>query len=283
MDRASDVVVGRQLDLGRGDGLTLFDMARNELTPRIAAFSEAPAEGGDFAIEAAEVVGLPGGAFVTMWGAGSAWSNNGDILARIYDPDGIGGNAFQVSSTTVGNQYAPKVVTQANGKFAIAWRSIETDWPCPRYDARTQWLRSRAFDTDGTPMGEGFRPNTTQHPGTITVSWSVYLSAWDLAPWGQEAAVPPGSRTREAAAGMEAACPCLASATSPMCRCRARDIASACCSVAFLAVRRHDLSRRHDDGAESGQEEGKRCCLRPIRAGVGDHGEQLQRKNVHLP
>jgi Ca2+-binding RTX toxin-like protein len=187
MERASDILGGVRLDLGGGDAVTLFGITRDQLAPGMFAFSEAPLEGGDFAIEGAEVAALPGGGVVVVRSANRNYvDTGGEILARIYDADGIGGEIFQVNGTTFGTQYAPKVVTQANGNFAVAWSSIETTRSGPAFDAGEQWLRARVFSPDGTALGDDFRLNTTPHPGTIPVSFNVYLAVGDLAPWGDD-------------------------------------------------------------------------------------------------
>ncbi len=187
MDRATDLLGGLQVDFGGGDTLTFFGITRDQLKPGMFQFSEAPPEGGDFAIEGTAVSALPGGGFIVVWSPNTTFTNaGGEIMARIHDADGIGGAAFQVNNTTFGHQYAPKVVMQANGNFVVAWSSIETTWPGPQYDAGEQWLRARVFTPDGTPLGDDFRLNTTPHPGTIPVFGNQYLGVGGLAPWGED-------------------------------------------------------------------------------------------------
>jgi hypothetical protein len=85
----------------------------------------------------------------------AAWTtfrfDDWDVYARRFDSLGNPTSAeFRVSSDHLYNQSAPSIATSANGDFVVLWATTTGG----------STVYGRAFDADGTPLGEQFRVST---------------------------------------------------------------------------------------------------------------------------
>jgi hypothetical protein len=137
---------------------------------------------GDVAVAAA-------GSFVVVWDAlpGPA-SGDSDraILGRRFDATGVAeGPAFQVNSSTTGEQAYASVATAANGRFVVVW-----------FDRSASAIAAQRYDATGTPLGGEFPVSTDPNlyfpnfpavamnaSGEFAVSWTapghVVTQRWD--------------------------------------------------------------------------------------------------------
>ncbi len=95
------------------------------------------------------------GTSVVTWASqnqdGSGWG----VFAQRYGLDGAAvGTAFQVNSTSVGDQIEPVVAVDPVGNFWIAWTSSSQD-------GNGYGIYARHFDLLGNPLGGEFRVNST--------------------------------------------------------------------------------------------------------------------------
>jgi hypothetical protein len=119
-----------------------------------------------FNYRADAVAGLAGGNFVVTWhssNVSSADTNGRGIQAAVYTKDGVlVKSAFQVNTTTAGDQSYPDVVALADGGFAVAWSDNSGGTP---------HITLRTFDASGNATSSEFDVDGTGHS-----DWAVQLS-----------------------------------------------------------------------------------------------------------
>jgi len=98
------------------------------------------------------VAARPGGGFVVVWMSleqdGSSWG----IFGQRFDADSLPlGSEFRVNTHTSAQQMNPRVASDADGKFVVAWDSWQ--------DGFGKGVYGRRFDADGVPLGGEFRVN----------------------------------------------------------------------------------------------------------------------------
>jgi hypothetical protein len=104
-----------------------------------------------------------------------------DVFAQRFDSGGaLAGTEFRVNVFTPADQETPSVACEANGDFAVAWKSEEQD------DDDDASIFARRFDSAGAPLAGEFRvntytPNEQSYPsiasdadGDLVVVWSSY-------------------------------------------------------------------------------------------------------------
>ncbi len=163
------------------------------------------------------------GTSVATWTAKAA-DGSSTVYAQMYD---YAGNpltpAFQVNTTTTGQQMDPSVAVGDDGSFVVTWSSDNQDG--------SGWgVYAQLFDSDGNPVGGEFQVNTTtdgdqmystaavdaagdfaiawQGQDPTTGAWNVYVQRYDAtgAPVGGEVQVNPyGGANTNAQVGMDAA------------------------------------------------------------------------------
>ncbi|MGJ3247435.1 MAG: calcium-binding protein [Elainellaceae cyanobacterium] len=95
------------------------------------------------------------GSFVVAWQSQGQDGSFEGIFARRFAANGSRlGNEFQVNTTTLGTQEFPAVATDADGNFVVTWVS-------EGQDGSGDGIFGRAFDRNGTPIGEEFQVNTS--------------------------------------------------------------------------------------------------------------------------
>ena len=108
------------------------------------------------------------GRTVVVWSTESDGSVDGDgsaVMVRIYDELGNAiGQAFQVNTTTAGNQDLPSVAMDDNGDFVVVWHGT---------DSSGDGIFAQRFDANGIALGGEFRVNTTE-------AGSQYWAAVDM-------------------------------------------------------------------------------------------------------
>jgi hypothetical protein len=93
------------------------------------------------------------GNFVVAWQSygqdGSGWG----IRAKLFNAQGVAqGTAFQVNTTTAGDQTNPSVAMDANGDFVISWQGNQTgSWD----------VYAQCYSAGGVAQGGEFQVNTT--------------------------------------------------------------------------------------------------------------------------
>lgn len=87
------------------------------------------------------------GRFMVVWNDGDQLSSEREIFARLYAADGspVGGS-FSVNTYTPGLQAAYSVAVGADGRFVVAWVSMDQD-------GDGAGIFARVFDAGGTAMG----------------------------------------------------------------------------------------------------------------------------------
>ena len=72
----------------------------------------------------------------------TVWTQDGDLMGRVYAPDGQPlGAAFRIGSDAGGSQVSPKIVANAAGGFLVAWRDLGN-------------IRTQRFGPQGNPLGQ---------------------------------------------------------------------------------------------------------------------------------
>jgi Ca2+-binding RTX toxin-like protein len=104
-----------------------------------------------------DVTAAPGGRFALTWVTGEGPDPSGDLVAgQLFNADGSGsGSAFQVNTTTAGNQFQNAMSTLADGRFLVAW----TDSSMSPDDPSGNAVRAQIFDpreSGVTLVGNGF-------------------------------------------------------------------------------------------------------------------------------
>lgn len=124
-----------------------------------------------------DVAALAGGGFVATWVSSA---NGKDVLARIYDANGVAQTAaFAVNATTAGAQTEPAVTTLSDGTFVISW----TDASGTLGDSAGTSIHLRRYTAAGTPLGDEIRVNTdvigdqtdsalAAANGNLAISWT---------------------------------------------------------------------------------------------------------------
>jgi hypothetical protein len=125
---------------------------------------------------AAVAPGVAGG-FVITWSSPQDNDAYG-IVGRRFDANGMAiGGEFPVNTYTTGNQILSRVAADAAGNFVVVWRG---------YDAVSEGIAGRRFDSSGAPLGPEFQVNeyttsTQLDPsvavdgsGNFVVVWSSY-------------------------------------------------------------------------------------------------------------
>jgi Ca2+-binding RTX toxin-like protein len=116
-----------------------------------------------------------GGGFVVTWGATPDAGGSRDVMARIFDSEGVAqGAAFPVASSTAGYQHHPAVTALTGNEFVAVWADDETDT-----------IRGQRFDGDAkvgtefvvTSYGRGGSVDNLEvqrlADGRFTVSWTA--------------------------------------------------------------------------------------------------------------
>ncbi len=157
------------------------------------------------------VASQPNGMFVATWAVntfdGSGWA----VDAQMYDSGGAPiGPAFQVNTTSTGQQMYPAVAASANGDFVVTWSSNGQDG--------SGWgVYAQLFGPNGNPLGGEFQVNTTtagdqmdsaaamdangnfvitwQSQDPVTGIWNIYAQRYDAGatPVGNEFQVNPAT------------------------------------------------------------------------------------------
>ncbi len=96
----------------------------------------------------------PNGNFVVTWFSDGQDGSGFGVFGQRFDASGVPqGSEFQVNSYTAGTQYEPKVASDANGNFVVAWQSNGQDG--------SGWgVFGRRFNAAGVPQGSEFQVNT---------------------------------------------------------------------------------------------------------------------------
>jgi hypothetical protein len=125
-----------------------------------------------------DVASAANGSFVATWGSDNEDGNNYGVYAQRFKADGSkNGNPFRVNTYIVSTQYEPAIGAHADGRFAIAWQSIQQDG--------ADWgVYLQRYNADGTPAGNETQVNVfasySQHQpdvamlpnGTTVVVWT---------------------------------------------------------------------------------------------------------------
>ncbi len=101
------------------------------------------------------------GRFFVVWadefGDGSGYG----ILERLFDANGAPiGPAFQVNTTTTGDQRLPGIVVDSLGRAVVAWEDYSLGAASPR-------IRARRFDAAAIPLGPDFVVNDAPSVGAV--------------------------------------------------------------------------------------------------------------------
>ncbi|MFO1006645.1 MAG: DUF2341 domain-containing protein [Planctomycetaceae bacterium] len=116
------------------------------------------------------------GQFVVTWT--SQWQDGWGqgVYARVFDAMGVGGDEFQVNTTTWGDQMASAIGVSADGSFVIAW---EGNGP-----GDSSGVFAQRFDANGTKDGSEFRVNSITSNSQTDVAVAVsrdgqFMVVWD--------------------------------------------------------------------------------------------------------
>jgi hypothetical protein len=101
----------------------------------------------------------PDGRFVVVWEGMSDGDGLG-IFGRRFDPSGApAGPVLQVNSETAGDQSAPRVAMQGDGRFLVIWQVGATD-PIPRIHGQYYTADGRAMGSEALLSGEDDGPES---------------------------------------------------------------------------------------------------------------------------
>ena len=170
--------------------------------------SEVLTAGAEFAVNtetafnqtAPEIVALPDGGYVIVWGTldTAQDGNNSAIKAQRFDASGNPvGPEFLVNSGAVDAQYTPDIAAFADGSFVICWVSNDV-----AQDGDSSAVKAQLFDASGNPVGSEFLVNTQTlsrqddphvtvlDNGNFVVSWNDWtgfdMKAQIFSPDGQK-------------------------------------------------------------------------------------------------
>ena len=102
-----------------------------------------------------------GGAFVVVWQSNSQDGASGGIFAQRFNAVGVRQAAeFQVNTHTASSQEAPTAAMDGEGRFVVAWQSLEQD-------GSQNGIFARRFDAAGAPLGGEFQVSTYTYLGQI--------------------------------------------------------------------------------------------------------------------
>ncbi|MDH3402885.1 MAG: hypothetical protein OEP45_04645 [Acidobacteriota bacterium] len=132
----------------------------------------------------ADAARQPNRSFVVVWQSDAADGDGTAVRARLFSARGNPiSSEFTVNETTVGNQWRPRVATDALGNFVVVWIGP---------DQQDHAVFARLFAADGAPLGREFQVNS-QTPlvqpwvavgrngsGDFLVSWAARLSSEDV-------------------------------------------------------------------------------------------------------
>lgn len=148
---------------------------------------------------------LSDGRFVVAWeatgsGETGAGASASFVAARIFNANGTpAGNDFQVNSTADGVQGQASIAALPDGRFFIAWLSMDAG---ESGAGATQGLiRGRLFNTDGSPDGNDIQINTSvvgqqNRPTAIALSDNRIVVSWQSADTSESGAGASGTVIR---------------------------------------------------------------------------------------
>ena len=117
-----------------------------------------------------QVTALSGGRFLLTWATNDTAQDGSSaaIKARIFNADGsAAGGEFLVNTATADEQREPVAVQLADGRFVIAWTTLD-----PLQDGSYWSVKAQIFAANGTKLGGEFLVNTIttyeQHQPTMT-------------------------------------------------------------------------------------------------------------------
>jgi hypothetical protein len=116
------------------------------------------------------------GNFVVVWGGPGAGENG--IFGQRFNASGVPqGSEFQVNSYTTGEQWQPKIASDANGNFVVVWESTGQD-------GSSYGIFGQRFAASGVPQGSEFQVNSyttgSQFPGAIASDANGnFVVVWD--------------------------------------------------------------------------------------------------------
>jgi hypothetical protein len=124
---------------------------------------------------------LPNGNFIVVWQtADSAQDGSGGaIKAQIFAPDGSKiGSEFLVNNLLGSTQDMADISVLENGTFVITWHTIDAT-----QDGNSGAIKARAFDANGTPLGNEFLVNTVftgnqYRPEITSLVGGGYVITW---------------------------------------------------------------------------------------------------------
>ncbi len=102
-------------------------------------------------------------------------SNDLDVFARIFSANGMGGLAFYVNSTHVGDQYVPRV-SALGLDYLVTWTSLGQD-------SSREGVYGQFVHADGSLTGSEFRVNTTavgqqMQPAVASDGNAQFVAVW---------------------------------------------------------------------------------------------------------
>ncbi len=123
------------------------------------------------------VTALADGGFLVAWGQKNVLdvTNTWDIVARAFNPDGVGGVERTVNTRLRGRQISPQVAAIGSDVLAV-WAS---EWQ----DGSDYGIYGRYLRSDGLPVGGEFRVNTTTigtqvQPAVAADGVNRFLAVW---------------------------------------------------------------------------------------------------------
>ncbi|MCC7259478.1 MAG: FG-GAP repeat protein [Alphaproteobacteria bacterium] len=133
-------------------------------------------QGGDY--DEQHVAALSNGGFVVVWDTSAAQDGSGyGVYGQVFNSAGTKvGSEFQISTTTTGDQWAPKVTGLPGGYFFVVWESLNVD-----DDAEA--VVGQLFDSTGAKVGGERLINQVtdsgqQLPAVTTLPSGKVLVAW---------------------------------------------------------------------------------------------------------
>jgi hypothetical protein len=147
--------------------------------------SDGQPRAGEFRISTSEdacanpvVAASVNGGFSAAWGQrdGLVFTNGWDIFARCFGADGLPLNpSVRLNTYTFGDQIGPKIATLGSDNFVV-WTSVGQD-------ASREEVYGRFLSSDGVPVGDEIRINTTTvsqqiHPAIASDGASRFVVVW---------------------------------------------------------------------------------------------------------
>ncbi|MEP7302234.1 MAG: hypothetical protein ABI699_11950 [Caldimonas sp.] len=124
------------------------------------------------------ITALADGGFVIAW---QSWQQDGEetgIFAQRYDARGLAtGPEFQVNTIASSRQSLPTVGALADGGFVVCWETLGRD-------GDGYGIYGQRFDSDGHPLEQEFRINTTGgfdqvSPSIAALSDGGFVVSWE--------------------------------------------------------------------------------------------------------